>query len=272
MMKMAGTEAANPTGKGDAIRVALLVEYDGTDFSGFQSQKSERTVQQVLEEAVYAVYGVRRRVCGCSRTDAGVHARGHVSHVDLPFIIPDDKIPFAINTHLPDDACVLCAQTVTPQFHARFDAAGKRYIYRIHNARIRPCLDRRNVAHVPGKLDIDSMCEASRWMTGTKDFSAFGARVDDGRTVNPIRTIRLVDVKHLPGSEIIEITVEGESFLYNMVRIMVGTLVYVGQGKIAPTQIQELFENNDRRLAGKTMPASGLTLEKVFYDPPIFSC
>jgi tRNA pseudouridine38-40 synthase len=253
-----------------AARIALLVEYDGTDFSGFQLQKKDRSVQQVLEEAIFKVYGCRTRVCGCSRTDAGVHARGDVSHVDVPLLIPNDKIPHALNAHLPEDVRVLCAQVVSPQFHARFDAAGKRYIYRIFNARIRPCLDRRNTAHVPGKLSVETMREAASRMTGTKDFSAFGAQVDDGRTVCPIRTIRLVDVTQIPGSDIVEITVEGESFLYNMVRIMAGTLVYVGQGKIKPSEIEELFEKKDRRRTGKTMPASGLTLEKVFYEPPIF--
>ncbi|MDD4095044.1 MAG: tRNA pseudouridine(38-40) synthase TruA [Oscillospiraceae bacterium] len=251
-------------------RIALLVEYDGTDFAGFQLQKKDRSVQQVLEESIRKVYGSSARVCGCSRTDAGVHARGHVSHVDVPFSIPSDKIPLALNANLPEDVSVLRARVVAPRFHARFDAVGKRYTYRIYNARIRPCLDRRNTAHVPGKLDIDSMRDAAFRMTGTKDFSAFGARVDGDRTVNPIRTVRLVDVTQIPGSEIVEITVEGASFLYNMVRIIAGTLVYVGQGKITPSQVDGLFEKKDRRLSGKTMPASGLTLEKVFYEPPIF--
>jgi len=267
----AGITECTPDTVGDtASRIALLVEYDGTDFAGFQLQKKDRSVQQVLEESIDKVYGSRARVCGCSRTDAGVHARGHVSHVDVPFCIPSDKIPLALNAHLPEDVSVLRAKIVAPRFHARFDAVGKRYTYRIYNARIRPCLDRRNTAHVPGKLDIDFMREAAFRMTGTKDFSAFGARVDDGRIVNPIRTIRFLDVMRIPGTEIVEITVEGESFLYNMVRIIAGTLVYVGQGKITPSQIDELFEKKERRLAGKTMPASGLTLEKVFYEPPIF--
>jgi len=265
-----GGEAKVQAGDVKPIRVALLAEFDGTGFSGFQSQKNERTVQQVLEEAVFAVYGVKRRISGCSRTDAGVHARGHVSHVDLPFFIPDEKIPLAMNAHLPEDVCVLKAATVGPDFHARFDSTGKRYTYRIHNTRIRPCINRRNTAHVPGKLDIESMREAAELLTGTKDFSAFGAATADGRTVCPIRTVRFAGVERIPGSDVIEIIVEGESFLYNMVRIIAGTLVYVGQGKITIRGVGELFENKDRRLAGITMPACGLTLEKVFYDPPVF--
>ncbi|MBN1892414.1 MAG: tRNA pseudouridine(38-40) synthase TruA [Clostridiales bacterium] len=258
-------------GDKESIRIALLVEYDGTEFSGFQIQKNDRSVQQALEKAIFATYGEHRRVYGCSRTDAGVHARGHVSHVDVPFAIPSEKIPLALNTNLPDDVCVIGARTVPADFHARFDATGKLYTYRIHNDRIRPCIDRRTVSHVPGKLDIERMQNAARLMIGTKDFSAFGAQVDDGRSVCSVRTIHRIDVRTPPDSGTIEITVEGKSFLYNMVRIMVGTLVYVGQKKIAPSEIGDIFEKKDRRMAGKTMPASGLTLEKVFYDPPVFS-
>ncbi len=256
--------------KKPGMRIALLVEYDGTDFSGFQIQKSDRSVQSVLEEAVFAVYGERRRIYGCSRTDAGVHARGHVSHVDVPFAIPEDRIPAALNTKLPEDVCVRSAKNVHSSFHARFDAAGKRYVYRIYNTGIRPCLERRIVTHVPGKLDTDRMREAAMLLVGTKDFTAFSARSEKDRTVSPIRTMRRVEVKKDLGSDTVEITVEGESFLYNMVRIMAGTLVYVGQGKIDVSDVAALFESRDRRKAGKTMPASGLTLEDVRYDPPIF--
>lgn len=271
MTEVAGGRTEMHKGDKESNRIALLVEYDGTDFSGFQIQKSDRTVQKVLEEAIFAVYGEHRRVYGCSRTDAGVHARGHVSHVDVPFAIPPEKIPLALNTNLPDDVCVIRAKTVPANFHARFDSTGKVYTYRIHNDRIRPCMDRRTVAHVPGKLDIGLMRDAARYMIGTKDFSAFGAQPDDGRSVCSIRTVRRVDVRTSPDTDTIEITVEGQSFLYNMVRIMVGTLMYAGQKKIAPGEIADIFEKKDRRTAGKTMPASGLTLEKVFYDPPVFS-
>ena len=245
----------------ESMRIALVAEFDGTDFSGFQLQPRDRSVQQVLEEAIFEVYGVRRRIFGCSRTDAGVHARMHVSHVDVPFSIPDDKIPLALSAHLPEDVCILRAATVASDYHARFDTIGKTYVYRIHNARIRPCIDRRNTAHVPGFLDIEAMRGAALHMVGTKDYTAFSARPDGDRVVNPIRTIRRVEVARFEGSEIIGITVEGESFLYNMVRIIAGTLVYVGQGKIPADRIEVLFEKRDRRLAGKALPACGLTLE-----------
>ena len=249
----------------------LTLEYDGANYAGWQLQRKERSVQGELLATAYQIFETEDiEIYGAGRTDAGVHARGHISHVDVPFFIPYDRIPLALNAHLPEDVAVTGAREVSPLFHARFDAVGKRYTYRIFNARIRPCLDRRNTAHVPGKLNIDAMRQAASQMTGTRDFSAFGAQVDDGRKVCPIRTIRVVDVIQVPESGIIEINVEGESFLYNMVRIIAGTLVYVGQGKISPMQIGELFEKKDRRRTGKTMPASGLTLEKVFYDPPVF--
>lgn len=253
---------------GTKYRIALLVEYDGTDFSGFQIQKNGRSVQQVLEDALLALFGKPCRIFGCSRTDAGVHARGHVSHVDVPFLIPIEKLPIAMNANLPDDCSVLDAMIVSPEFHARFDAVGKKYIYRIDNNRTKPCMDRRFATHVPGDLNIKKMIEAAGKLEGNLDFSAFYAK--DERQINPVRTMQEVKVERNPVTGQIEITVVGKSFLYNMVRIIAGTLVYVGQGKISPDGIEEILSGRDRRKAGKTMPAKGLTLEKVYYEPPVF--
>ena len=208
------------------IRIALLTEYDGTDFVGFQRQDNGRSVQQTLEEAVEKVYGRFCRIYGCSRTDSGVHARGHVSHVDVPFSIPEEKIPLALNAVLDDDLVVLAAKEVPETFHARFNSKGKRYCYRVRNAKV-PSAD-----------------------------------------ITPIRTMKDVYVRRAEGDpDLIEITVIGESFLYNMVRIMAGTLVYVGQGKMTKAEIEKLLTGEGvRKEAGKTMPAKGLTLEEVFYD------
>lgn len=254
--------------KDTGYRVALLVEYDGTDFSGFQIQNNGRSVQQSLEEALFAIFGEPCRIHGCSRTDAGVHARGHISHVDVPFLIPVHKLPLAMNANLPDDVSVIDCKIVSKEFHARYHSTGKKYIYRISNNRTRPCMDRRFEAHVPGDLNIAEMIEAARKFEGCLDFSAFYA--NDGRPMNPIREMQEVKVEKHPETGLIEITVIGKSFLYNMVRIIAGTLVYVGQGKIDPDKIEEIFAGKDRRQAGKTMPAKGLTLEKVFYEPPVF--
>ena len=248
------------------IRIALLTEYDGTDFVGFQRQNNGRSVQQTLEEAVEKVYGRFCRIYGCSRTDSGVHARAHVSHVDVPFSIPEDKIPLALNAVMEDDLVVLAARVVPDSFHARFEAKGKRYCYRVRNAQVPSAIDRRTEAFVPGKLDVELMHDAAQAFVGTHDFSAF--RAQGGPDISPIRTMKEVRVeRNVQDRDLIEITVVGESFLYNMVRIMAGSLVYVGQGKMTKKEIETLLTGDGaRKEAGKTMPAKGLTLEKVFYE------
>ncbi len=265
-MREAGGQPAEENGM---IRMAILTEYDGTDFSGFQRQNNGRSVQQVLEKALGTLYGRPVSIYGCSRTDAGVHARAHVSHADVPFLIPPEKLPLAMNTLLPEDVSVLEAAVVTGDFHARFSSQGKEYVYRIWNSSIRPAMDRKYIAHVPGRLDRAAMMTAAAALEGRHDFSAFFAQTD--KYVNPVRTMDKIRVSCTEDSPLVEITVRGKSFLYNMVRILAGTIGYAGQGKIDPMIIEELIEGKDRRYAGKTMPARGLTLEKVFYDPDPFS-
>ena len=247
-------------------RIALLTSYDGTDFVGFQWQNNGRSVQAVLEQALFSIYKEKIRVNGCSRTDAGVHAITHVSHADVPFFIPADKIPLAMNTHLPADIAVRSTIYTPHDFHARFDAKGKQYVYRIWNHPVRPVLEKRFQAHVPVKLDIDKMKKAAARFIGEHDFSAFCAA--GGQQISPIRYIENVQIEQY-GQEI-RIIVRGKSFLYNMVRIMAGTLVYVGMGKLTCEAAARLLREKDRRLAGKTMPAHGLTLEEVFYDKIVF--
>ena len=253
-------------GSNQDIRIVLLTEYDGTDFVGFQRQDNGRSVQQTLEEAVEKVYGRFCRIYGCSRTDSGVHAKGHVSHVDVPFYIPEDKIPLALNAVLPEDLVVLAAQQKPDPFHARFDSKGKRYCYRVRNRKVPAAISRRTEAFVPGELNVEAMDHAAKLFIGTHDFSAF--RAQGGPDITPVRTMKDVCVKRAEGDpDLIEITVVGESFLYNMVRIMAGTLVYVGQGKMTEDEISHLLAGEGaRKEAGKTMPAKGLTLEEVFYE------
>lgn len=251
-----------------SFRMAILTEYDGTDFVGFQRQNNGRSVQQVLEEALAILYGRPVLIYGCSRTDSGVHARGHVSHVNVPFLIPSDKLPLALNSLLPSDVSVRASALVTEEFHARFHSKGKKYVYRIWNSPIRPTIDRRFTAHVPGPLNLTAMREAAAQLEGEHDFSAFCAQA--GRDVNPVRNMQSIRVVSYEDSPLIEIVVKGKSFLYNMVRILAGTIVYAGQGKLDPAEIDTILERQDRRLSGKTMPAKGLTLEKVYYDPDPF--
>lgn len=244
-------------------RIAFITEFDGTDFAGFQSQENARAVQDVLEKALEELYKTKIRLTGCSRTDAGVHARCHLSHADVPFVIPEDKFPLAMNALLPDDVAVKKSFYVSDDFSARFDIKGKRYIYRIYSSPARSPLLDRNAYYCPVMPDIAKMKKAAEYFAGEHDFAAFCATGGSQKTT--VR--RLFGVKvDAKGDDpcMIEIEVSGEAFLYNMVRIIAGTLLYVGQGKIGPDEVGEIISKCDRSLAGKTLPAKGLTLEEVF--------
>ena len=244
-------------------RIAFITEFDGTGFAGFQSQENARAVQDVLEKALEELYKTKIRLTGCSRTDAGVHAKSHLSHADVPFVIPVDKFPLAMNALLPDDVAVKKAFYVDDGFSARFDIKGKRYIYRIYSSPTRsPLLDRTSY-YCPVMPDVAKMQEAASFFAGEHDFAAFCATGGSQKTT--VRRLFGVSV-NAAGSDPcqIEIEVSGEAFLYNMVRIIAGTLLYVGQGKIEPSEVENIINSCDRSLAGKTLPAKGLTLEEVF--------
>ena len=244
-------------------RIAFITEFDGTGFAGFQSQENARAVQDVLEKALEELYKTKIRLTGCSRTDAGVHAKSHLSHADVPFVIPEDKFPLAMNALLPDDVAVKKAFYVDDGFSARFDIKGKRYIYRIYSSPTRsPLLDRTSY-YCPVMPDVAKMQEGASFFAGEHDFAAFCAAGGSQKTT--VRRLFGVSV-NAAGSDPcqIEIEVSGEAFLYNMVRIIAGTLLYVGQGKIDPSEVGNIIESCDRSLAGKTLPAKGLTLEEVF--------
>jgi len=244
-------------------RIAFITEFDGTDFAGFQSQENARAVQDVLEKALAELYKTDIRLTGCSRTDAGVHARCHLSHADVPFVIPEDRFPLAMNALLPEDVAVKKSFYVSDDFSARFNIKGKRYIYRIYSSPVRSPLLDRFCYYCPVMPDIVKMKTAAEFFAGEHDFAAFCATGGSQKTT--VR--RLFGVKVSSSGEdpkIIEIEVSGEAFLYNMVRIIAGTLLYVGQGKIEPEEVGKIIEKGDRSLAGKTLPAKGLTLEEVF--------
>ncbi|MBR2821185.1 MAG: tRNA pseudouridine(38-40) synthase TruA [Clostridiales bacterium] len=245
-------------------RIAFISEFDGTDFAGFQSQVNARAVQDVLETALAGLYKTEIRLTGCSRTDAGVHARCHLSHADVPFVIPEDKFPLAMNALLPDDVAVKKAFYVSDDFSARFGIRGKRYIYRIYSSPVRSPLLDRYAYYCPVMPDVAKMKTAAEAFAGEHDFAAFCAA--GGSQTTTVR--RLFGVKVEAKDEdpcLIEIEVSGEAFLYNMVRIIAGTLLYAGQGKIEPDEIKNIIESCDRSLAGKTLPAKGLTLEEVYF-------
>ena len=243
--------------------VAFVIEFDGTDFVGWQIQDNGRSVQEEIQTALSTLYKQEIKVTGSSRTDAGVHAKGLVCSAKVPFDIPADKLPLACNALLPEDVSVVAAHYVKEDFNARFDSKGKRYIFRIVHDRVRHPLLRRNTHFVTGKLDVDAMRKAAPYFAGEHDFASFCAAGGSQNTT--VRRLNKVEVRE-PEEGLIEIEVVGEAFLYNMVRIIAGTLLYVGQGKIAAEDIPDVIGSCDRERAGKTLPPEGLTLEEVFYD------
>ena len=246
-------------------RLCFITEFDGTAFAGFQSQENGRAVQDVLESALCELFKEKIRLTGCSRTDAGVHARCHLSHADVPFVIPEDKFPLAMNALLPDDVAVKRAFYAKEDFSARFSIKGKKYIYRIYVSPTRdPFLDR-YAYYCPVMPDVEAMKRAAKAFAGEHDFRAFCAAGGSQKTY--VRRLNEVSVRSFGEDPLqIEIEVRGEAFLYNMVRIIAGTLLYVGQGKIPEDGIGEVIEKGDRSLAGKTLSAKGLTLEEVYFD------
>lgn len=243
------------------MRVFLKIEYDGTAYCGWQIQPNAVSVQQVLESAITRLTGCPTSVTGSGRTDSGVHAEGQIAHFDTDSEIPPERFAPALNQFLPDDVKVLDSFRVDDNLHARFSAKKKTYVYRIYESKHpRPLLDRYS-ARVDFKLDEKKMQEGANYFIGSHDFSCFlasGSAVKD--TVREIYTAKVERV----GEEII-FTVCGNGFLYNMVRIMVGTLVKVGSGKIEPSEVKEIIEKKRREKAGATMPPQGLTLKKVEY-------
>lgn len=250
----------------DRHNIALLAEYDGTNFCGWQSQKNGRSIQDALQKALFILTGEIINLYGCSRTDAGVHAAGHVSNFHSATKIPAEKIPIAMNSHLPAEISVKNAVYADDKFHARFDAIGKQYRYSIWNETTRTSLHRIFNYQTSKAVNIDAMREAAQKMTGTRDFAAFMA--SGSETENTVRTLNTIDI--ITDGPQINMIFSGDGFLYNMVRILAGTLYYVGIGKITFNEINDIINSKDRRMAGKTLPACGLTLEKVSYPQDVF--
>ena len=242
-------------------RVLLTIEYDGSAYCGWQRQLNGPSVQQKVEEALFKVTGERVGITGASRTDAGVHALGQRAHFDMESAIPADKLPFALNTKLPRDIRVTAGREVDGRFHARFDAAGKEYSYLIYNRRHPSALLRDLSAHVSVRLDESAMERACRHLPGTHDFAAFQAAGGTAKTT--IRRIDSVSVGR-QGDEI-RLVIYGTAFLYNMVRIIAGTLIYVGQGRLPEDVFARAIETGDRLQLGPTAPPQGLCLNRVDY-------
>lgn len=242
--------------------IKLTLSYDGTNFGGWQVQDNARTVQGEIEKVNEKIFGEKVRVTGSGRTDAGVHAEGQVCMMQVKTNIKVEALPLIYNTKLPKDIVVLKAEEVPVSFHPIEDVKSKVYEYKILNSDFRNVRIRNYTYFVPRKLNLDAMKEAASYFVGEHDFVGF-AQAGIVAT-DTIREIFSCDVDK-DENEIITIRVCGHGFLHNMVRIIAGTLIYVGQGTIDPKNIPSIIESKDRSKAGFTAPAYGLTMKEVHY-------
>ena len=247
------------------LRFKLTIAYDGTRYFGWQVQKGRMTVQQRVEEALRELFPSVKRVHSSSRTDTGVHALGMVAHVDIPEAecrMDARMLLLAVNSFLPVDVRIVATRRVPEDFHARFDAKGKRYFYLIWNhAAMNPLLHNR-AWHVKVPLNLERMQKAAKLFVGRKDFKSF-ASTREYEMESTVRRLTRCDVRKEGYTW--KITIEGDGFLYKMCRGIVGTLVRVGQGELTQTEIRQIFRERDRSVAGMNAPACGLTLWRVFY-------
>lgn len=244
-------------------RVKATVAYDGTNFAGYQLQPGLRTVQSEIDKALVKIHkdeAVHSVASG--RTDAGVHANGQVLHFDTPLSLPPDRWKMALNVLLPTDIRMIDVTYVDEDFHARYSATGKTYVYKWSFAEVHSPFERNYSVHLGrSKPDVEKMKEAAIHLVGTHDFTSYCS--SKTATSNRVRTIRLLTLeKH--GKELV-MTIEGDGFLYNMVRTIAGMLFAVGIGRYTPTDIKKILEIKDRQAAGKTAPAHGLYLDSVTY-------
>lgn len=242
-------------------RIKLIVAYDGTEYSGWQIQPEAPTIEMYLDKAIHELTGENVHVTGASRTDAGVHAYGNVAVFDTESTIPGDRFTFALNRFLPDSIVIQDSWEVAGDFHPRHCNTRKTYEYRILNTVV-PLPQKRNFTwHVAGSIDIEKMREAAAYIVGEHDFKSFCCvRTQAESTVRIIYSLEVLQ----EGSEII-IRIKGNGFLYNMVRIITGTLIQVGKRRFKPEYVKQMLEAKDRTVAGQTAPPQGLTLVGIEY-------
>ncbi len=238
-----------------------FISYDGTNYHGFQRQENALSIQQVLEDTLEKIIGEKCTVYGCSRTDTGVHANEYCFNFHHNNSITENGLKRALNGLLPDDIAVNSCEEVDESFHARYDTTAKEYIYKIHNSQTKNPFFRNRFYLYKHQINVQLIQEASKYFVGTHDFKSFSAKSCTKK--NTIRTIYYFDI--FKKDDIIEMHIKGDGFLYNMIRIMVGTLIFVNEGKYPPEEIVKMIEKKDRTFAGKTAPAHGLYLNKIFY-------
>jgi tRNA pseudouridine38-40 synthase len=241
--------------------IKLTIEYDGTAYAGWQRQPNHPTIQSELEEALFKITQKRVSVVGAGRTDSGVHALGQVASFQSDILLNKEQWAPAINNYLPKDISVMFSERVSENFHARYSAKGKIYDYRLDLRPSRPAIDRQRAWHFPRPLDMEAMRQAISGFIGTHDFTSF--RGQRSQTTNPLCTISHLFLQI--ESQSITIRIEGDRFLKQMVRTIVGTLIEVGQHKRKPDTMHNILLAKDRRAAGRTAPAHGLYLVQVLY-------
>ena len=240
----------------------LRLMYDGSAYHGWQVQPNGITVQEELQNAIEKILGVRENVTGCSRTDSGVHARDFCCNIRTESDVDCYRFVGSLNAVLPDDIAVKSCTQVRDDFHARYDSTGKRYVYRVWNANYKNPFLTNYAYHYKNRLDAGFLNEQAQAYVGTHDFRGFcsaGSSVDD-----TVRTVKSFSVER-QGDEVL-FTVEADGFLYNMVRIMVGTLIEISENRIKKDTLSDIIESGDRMCAGRTAPPQGLFLDKVFYN------
>lgn len=241
--------------------IKLIIEYDGKGFNGWQKQPNKLNIQGEIERAIEEITGESIDLIASGRTDAGVHSLGQTANFKTESKIPIEKIPIAINSKLKQSIIIKSAEEVDERFHSRYNVKSKKYRYTINNSKYGSAIYRNVEYHFPIKLNIENMQKAAKYFEGEHDFKAFKASGTSSKS--SVRKIYKVEV--IKNEDRIYIELTGNGFLYNMVRIISGTLLDVGSGKIAPEEIKNIIETKDRKLAGKTLPPQGLCLVEVNY-------
>lgn len=241
----------------------ITIQYDGTRYSGWQAQKcTPDTIQGKIEHVLETLAGHPVEIMGSGRTDAGVHARGQVANFHIEDDYEKEQIFLWLNEHLPKDIAVTEIEEVPERFHSRFSAVKKTYVYRIHTGNVSNVFERKFMYDYKPTLDVSKMKEAAGYLIGTHDFKAFCGNKKMKKST--VRTIYDIQIEELPGE--LRISYTGNGFLMNMVRILTGTLIEIGDGRKAADSIPQIIESLDREQAGYTAPPQGLILEQVYYE------
>ncbi|MBM7561829.1 tRNA pseudouridine(38-40) synthase TruA [Fusibacter tunisiensis] len=244
--------------------IAMWIAYDGADYCGWQKQKHHKTIQGILEKKLARILKTDIRIHGSGRTDSGVHAMGQCVTFTADLIMPVDRIQVALNKILPSDIFINDVREMPNDFHARYSAIGKTYVYKVYMGKQRDPFKDRYYSYCPYKLDLEAIKNAIPCFLGQHDFRTFMA--SGSQVSNTVRTIHVFELKEDFKNNILEFTISGDGFLYNMVRIIIGTLFQVGRGNVKVEEIPNIIEACDRSAAKWTAPAQGLYLKEVHYE------